>query len=121
MATNYTQLPSYPVTQPIGFGIIIVNKFQNIPSHKRRGAEREVENLSVLFSLLGLQTKVYEDLTSHQIVEQLVNVSRDTALSSHSLMAVAIRLETALLFLYSEEDRVKSMVGPGIIHMEQNF
>ena len=93
MATNYAQLPSYPVTQPIGFGIIIVNKFQNIPSYTRRGAEREVDNLSNLFSLLGLHTKVYEDLTSHQIVQQLVSVSREPALSSHSLLAVAIRLE----------------------------
>ena len=93
MATNCTQLPSYPVTQPIGFGIIIVNKFQNIPSHTRRGAEKEIENLSRLFSLLALHTKVYEDLTSQQIVKQLLSVSRDPTLSSHSLIVVAIRLE----------------------------
>ena len=93
MATNCTQLPSYPVTQPIGFGIIIVNKFQSIPSHTRRGAEKEIENLSRLFSLLGLHTKVYEDLTSQQIVKQLLSVSRDPTLSSHSLIVVAIRLE----------------------------
>ena len=91
MATNYPQLPSYPLTEPTGFGVIIVNKFQNVPSHTRRGAEREVENLSRLFSMLGLHARVYEDLTSHQIVEQLVSISRDPALSSHSLLALAVR------------------------------
>ncbi|KAI6650711.1 hypothetical protein LOD99_7762 [Oopsacas minuta] len=88
MATN--ELPSYPINSNPGLGIIIVNKFENIPSYTRRGAEKEVENLTRIFSMLGLETRLFEDLTSHQIIEVLYKTSKDPELSSQSMLVLAI-------------------------------
>ena len=93
MASFPPELPTYPLTgSPLGLGIIIVNKFQNVPSHYRRGADKELENLSSLFTSLGLETRIYQELTSHEILEVLFKTTRDPELKSHSTIAIAIRL-----------------------------
>lgn len=82
-------LPTYPMKEPLGYGIIIVNTFANTKLC-RKGSDQETNALLDLFTKLGLQIKLYQDMTSFDMLELLLNISRDPELFNHSIIMLAI-------------------------------
>ena len=83
--------PTYEISQPRGYGLIIVNLFEQFKVAKREGAQQEIDNLKNLFESLGLKPVVYTELTKQKIQELLQLTSQSPELKEHSMIAVAIR------------------------------
>ena len=80
-----SSLPSYDVTKiPRGYGLIIVNLFEQFKDAKREGAQQEIDNLKNLFESLGLKTFVYTELTKQNIEDLLQLTSQVAELKEHS-------------------------------------
>ena len=87
------KIPSYDISVvPRGFGVIIVNKFENCVTWKREGAEKEIDNLTHLFNSLGLTPIVHTELRKQDILNTLEEVSKRPELGEQSMIAIAIRL-----------------------------
>ena len=67
-----------------------MNSFLGESEGERKGAEVEIENLSSLFEYLGLDVKLYEDISATKILESLTELSRSNDLFNHSVLVVAI-------------------------------
>ena len=84
--------PNYPIGgDQCGYGVIIINSFNKIPSLKREGTLTELNMFKQLFVSIGLEPIVFEELTKSEINYRLVEISRDDNLDKHSMIAVAIR------------------------------
>ena len=85
-------LPSYPMEgTPRGYGVIIINNFNDIPTLVRKGADKERENFQKLFELIGLECRIFENLKKEEIIFQLKMISKEDDLEKHSMIAIAIR------------------------------
>ena len=85
-------LPSYPMEgTSLGYGVIIINSFDEFPDIKRNGVDVELESFKKLFISIGLELKVYCNLTKKEISSALRKIARDEKLEKHSMFAIAIR------------------------------
>ena len=74
----------------IGHALIIVN--QNFPEEKdrRKGAEKDTENLKKMFNLLNIQHFSITDLTSQQMEEEIKAFATKAADANPSVIFIAI-------------------------------
>ncbi|KAI6661082.1 Caspase-9-like isoform X5 [Oopsacas minuta] len=91
---------------PRGIGLIIVNHFHG-QEKSRKGAGNEEENLRLLFTLMGLDTKVFIELNAKQIEGKLLETAAAPRLKTDSMFAVAISshgCEEGLLGVRGDKD-----------------
>ena len=72
-----------------GIGLIIVNHFKHMRTY-RAGAQFEEENLSELFTFMGLEVRLEQELTSERMIKLLTDTASDPRLKNDSILAVAI-------------------------------
>ncbi|KAI6656970.1 Caspase-9-like isoform X3 [Oopsacas minuta] len=87
---------------PCGYGIIIVNTFEN-SDYERRGAEVEKEDLRSLFKNLRLKLILYTNLSAKEIIQNLTDISKNNDLFDHSVLVVAISSHGSATGLYGAE------------------
>ena len=81
---------SYPMKKESrGIGLIIVNHFKQTRNF-RKGAQIEEENLSELFTTMGLEVRLVSELTSEAMIKLLKDTASDKRLKNDSMIAVAI-------------------------------
>ena len=85
------KLPTYDTSsKPRGYGIIIVNKFENYGFLRRESADKELTDLTNLVTSLGLILDPHQDLTKDQILSLLQTISERQELEEHSMFFIAI-------------------------------
>ena len=85
-------LPSYPMSGTcLGFGVIIINSFDEFPENKRTNTDVERESFHKLFTAIGLQTILLDNLKKNVLLAELRKISKDDKLKEHSMFALAIR------------------------------
>ena len=81
---------SYPMKKESrGIGLIIVNHFKQTRDF-RAGAQIEEENLSELFTSMGLKVRLKSELSSVAMIKLLEDTASDERLKNDSILAVAI-------------------------------
>ena len=81
---------SYPMKKESrGIGLVIVNHFYDT-KFSRDGAQIEEENLSELFTFMGLEVRLVRELTHARMIDLLTKTASDPRLKIDSILAVAI-------------------------------
>ena len=92
MAVALPPLPSYQIEgTSVGYGVIIINSFDEIPEMKREGVDLERESFENLFTSIGLKPILFNNLKKNDILTELKMISKDDDLENHSMIAIAIR------------------------------
>ena len=104
--SDITEKFEYPISgKPRGIGLVIVNSFRDHVI-ARAGAEFEKENLSQLFTLMGLEVREHIELTRDEIVDVLCSLAKEPRLKADTILAIAISshgCEDGLLGINVEE------------------
>ena len=88
--SDITEEYEYPISgKPRGIGLLIVNSFHDTKI-SRKGAEFERENLSQLFTLMGLEVRELVELTRDEIVDVLCKLAKEPRLKADTILVVAI-------------------------------
>lgn len=62
-------------SEPCGLAVIINNKVFTVRMKMRQGADQDAENLSILFTGLGYNVKLFVDLTAANMLSTLKQVA----------------------------------------------
>lgn len=80
----------YEISTPRGYGLIIINIFNNVATYTRNGAVNERENLEKLFKSMGLEVIVAVEKTRNEMFTFLQGYAQQSILKEHSMIAIAI-------------------------------
>ncbi|KAI6650389.1 hypothetical protein LOD99_5826 [Oopsacas minuta] len=76
-------------TRPIGYGIIVANKFENT-EHARNGTAAEIVLMTEIFTKLGFEPIIFGEVTKEEFIEKMRNIRNDEKLNKHNIIALAI-------------------------------
>ena len=125
MATEFpSEIPSYPMNgESNGYGVIIINTFNHISSHRRQGTDNEKQSFQKLFLSIGLEPLIFEDLKKNEILSKLQEISQNDKLKEHTMIAIAIRCgKVSIEFkLFCSFQEIINLSGDGRHHRQVFF